>query len=417
MAIEDLKRVVDQLLNRVDAVRGRGEEATKQAMVLPIIEALGYDIWNPAEVCPEFEADTAVKKAGQKEKVDLAILQNGEPKIFFEVKSIDQELDGHHGQLKRYFTATTSVSLGILTNGLQYRFFTDTGDLNIQDDEPFFVADFQAVDQGLDVLARFDKSIFSGEAIRDFATELTYTEKIFNFLKREIDIRDNELSESFIRWILASDNMYDGRVTANVIDRFKPITKTALRKVVTGIVRRSVAAIDKGVSEPEEIPVKIDPIEIAQDDTLVVDNELSEDKTRGRSVVTTEEELAAFAILKNLFDESPFSKLTIFDPSAKKDVPIEISYKDTTVYFNVYFNKPSWWCLRLSLESKIKWIGFDLERDQIKDLLPPSYEGLSPISFAKFRVKLNKIEDLKGLELLIHAAFEKAIQSREECRS
>jgi len=36
-----------------------------------MLDALGYDIWNPCEVCPEYAADTAIKKAGQKEKVVL----------------------------------------------------------------------------------------------------------------------------------------------------------------------------------------------------------------------------------------------------------------------------------------------------------------------------------------------------------
>lgn len=37
------------------------EEATKNAMVLPFIHALGYDIFNPAEVVPEFAADIGTK--------------------------------------------------------------------------------------------------------------------------------------------------------------------------------------------------------------------------------------------------------------------------------------------------------------------------------------------------------------------
>ncbi|USE37724.1 hypothetical protein [Endozoicomonas sp. SCSIO W0465] len=63
------------VVERVDAVKGRGEEATKQAMILPIIEALGYDIWNPSEVCPEFEADTAIKKNGNYSALSKGILQ------------------------------------------------------------------------------------------------------------------------------------------------------------------------------------------------------------------------------------------------------------------------------------------------------------------------------------------------------
>src|SRR5438128_2356332 len=114
MTIQRIKETAERILNRVEAVTGRGEEATKQALVLPMIEALGYDIWHPAEVCPEYEADFAIKKAGQKEKVDYAIFINGVARIYIEVKQYKTNLNDHQGQLSRYFNATPTVSLGIL---------------------------------------------------------------------------------------------------------------------------------------------------------------------------------------------------------------------------------------------------------------------------------------------------------------
>ena len=105
MSFEKIKAVATQILNRVPAVRGKGEQATKQSLVLPMLDALGYDIWNPAEVCPEYDADFAIKKAGQKEKVDVAIFLLLLARIYIEIKSIDEILDGHEGQLARYFNA------------------------------------------------------------------------------------------------------------------------------------------------------------------------------------------------------------------------------------------------------------------------------------------------------------------------
>jgi predicted type IV restriction endonuclease len=413
MSMEKIETAIDNIMNRTEAVRGRGEEATKQAMILPMIEALGYDIWNPLEVCPEFEADTAIKKNGQKEKVDFAILFGGEPKIYIEAKPLGEDLDGHHGQLKRYFCATPSVSLGILTNGSQYRFFTDTGEINIQDDKPFFISDFDAVDRGTDVIARFQKGIFSGEAIREFATELTYTAKMVQFLKSELDVRDGELTEGFVRWVLAAPSMYEGRVTANVVERFKPIAKDALQKVVRTIVRRSVAAIDEGVSSPSnEVITQADAAELEQEDVI----EASDEASPRKGIVTTEEELEAFAIIKKQFDNSALANQTIYDPASRKDVPIEIGYKDTTAYFNIYFNKPSWWNLRLSLDSKIKWVGIDVDPIVGAELTPSNFEILKPQAMAQFRVKINTIEDLNALNQAFHASFEKTIQDRESIR-
>jgi hypothetical protein len=330
MSIERLQNATEKILSRREAVRGRGEEATKQAMILPMIEALGYDIWNPAEVHPEYDADVPTRRGGQKEKVDYAITIEGTPRIFIEAKAMDESLDGHYGQLKRYFGTVPSVSLAILTNGIEYRFFTDTGEQNILDDEPFFIARIDALDPGLEVLARFQKEVFSAEAIREYATELTYTAKIVELLRAEIDVRDGELSERFIRWILAADGMYDGRVNANVIERFRPIAKDALQRVLVGIVRRSVAAIDEGVSLPEQT-AKDAPEEITEEVlNQAQDEPVAEESSHRKGVVTTEEELEAFAIIKRLFDESSFAQREIFDPSTRQAVPIELGYKDTT---------------------------------------------------------------------------------------
>lgn len=196
-------------------MKGRGEEATKQSLVMPLIQALGYDIWNPIEVAPEHDADFAIKKLGQKEKVDIAIILASTPRIYFEVKAIEVPLDGHEGQLARYFNATTSVTLGVLTNGLEWRFFTDTGNPNIMDAQPFHTTRLDSPDQGLDVMLRFCREYFSPEAIRDYATELLYTSRIAAFLRNELDLRDKDLSEYFIRWILKSDGLYDGVVNCS----------------------------------------------------------------------------------------------------------------------------------------------------------------------------------------------------------
>ena len=194
-----------------------GVEATKQSLVLPLLDALGYDIWNPAEVCPEYEADFAIRKYGQKEKVDLALFLQDVPRIYVEVKSADEPLDGHEGQLSRYFNATPTGSLAVLTNGIEYRFHTDTAEANVMDPRPFHTARFDALDQGLEVLARFQKSVFSPEAIREYARERNDTARIVDFLRDKLDLRDRNPSEDLVRWILASASIYDRRVTVGVV--------------------------------------------------------------------------------------------------------------------------------------------------------------------------------------------------------
>jgi len=66
------------------------EEATKNALVLPFISALGYNVFDSREVTPELTADVGTKKG---EKVDYAILQDGQPILLFECKPAGTNLD------------------------------------------------------------------------------------------------------------------------------------------------------------------------------------------------------------------------------------------------------------------------------------------------------------------------------------
>lgn len=408
MSLERLKDRLEQIQNRIPMVKGRGEEATKQALILPLLDALGYDIWNPGEVCPEYEADFAIKKQGQKEKVDLAVLLQDAPRIYFEVKAIDVVLDGHEGQLARYFNSTKTVSLAILTNGVEYRFFTDSGEPNILDSRPFHTMRIDNIEQSLDVIARFHKTMFSPEAVRDFATEIQYTAKMVSSLRAELDLRNREPSDLFMRWLLSFEGMYDGRVTASVVERFRPIAKNALQMVIRDIVRRSVAAIDEGVLSPMS-PVVPDP-PAASAPVSTAPAEESENKSK---IVTTEAELASFQIVKDQFSTSALSHDTIFDATLQKKVPIELNYKDTTGYFGIYMNKPTWWVLRLYLDGKSPWVAFNIKPEKAAELLPPGFSLLPATQAAEVRVGVKGPNDLHALNRLIFAAMQQTVEDHK----
>src|SRR5690606_23193929 len=97
----DLNRHVEQVRARMQHCQG--EEAAKQALVVPLLHTLGYDVFDPREVRPEYVADFAVKKQGQFEKVDYALFMNGQPIAFVECKPVGAVLEDHDGQLSRYF--------------------------------------------------------------------------------------------------------------------------------------------------------------------------------------------------------------------------------------------------------------------------------------------------------------------------
>lgn len=426
MSIQKLTETSDKILTRLNAVAGRGEEATKQALVLPMLEALGYDIWNPLEVCPEYEADFAVKKSGQKEKVDYAILLDGVARIYIEVKPYKTDLTNHQGQLARYFNSTTTVSLGIITNGVEYRLYTDTGDPNIMDSEPFHIVNLEHHEQGLETFAKFQKAVFSPSATRDFASELQYTSKMVNFFRTELDIRELEPSDSLVRWVMSGPGMFDGRLTSNALDRFRPIVKTALQKVLREIVRRSVAALDEELLSPAhpntilaegQLTMPTTATTLNQQSTLDVSvntsgaNEIEKEASK---VVTTEAELECFSIIKKIFENHSVSRKLIIDPSTRKETPLEIGYKDTSYYFAVYLNKITWWIARIVIEGRKTWIGFDLDPTNARFITPPEYEVLEENSHSRFRVAINKPHDIEGLKELIVMACKQIVEKLKQ---
>lgn len=135
------------------------------------------------------------------------------------------------------------------------------------------------------------------------------------------------------RWVLGQDSIYDGRVMASIVDRFRPIVGNALRQVLREVVRRSVAAMDEGVSAPPAFtsPTPSEGVEV---------NEPTDTDVKGR-VVTTERELAALAHLRRVYETSPVYNGTLYDRSIGKEVPLDLQAKDTTVYYAICFNKPA----------------------------------------------------------------------------
>lgn len=130
----DFKDSIKQIPERIEKLKDSlpTEEATKNALILPFISALGYDVFNPLEVLPEMTCDIGTKKG---EKIDYAIFKDGKPVILIECKHWSQDLNLHDNQLLRYFTVSRA-RFGVLTNGIVYRFYTDLAESNIMDEKP-----------------------------------------------------------------------------------------------------------------------------------------------------------------------------------------------------------------------------------------------------------------------------------------
>ena len=293
------------------------EEATKTALVMPFFQLLGYDVFNPLEFSPEFIADVGIKKG---EKVDYAILQDNEPVILIECKSVNEKLDNHDSQLFRYF-GTTASKFGILTNGLEYRFYTDLDEQNKMDSTPFLQFNINELkDNHIVEIFKFTKENFEVSKISKTAYELKYVNSLKDYLNQQW----NEPSEAFIKYLL--NEIYDGVKTKQVIERFTPIVKKTFRIFITDQVNSKLsAALNTTVNDKHD------------------DHEVDEVIIEDDGIVTTPEELEAYAITKVLLND-------VVDNN-------RIFYRDNQTYFNILLDDNiRKWIVRIYLNRSKKYI-------------------------------------------------------------
>ena len=154
---------IEALANRASELKEyiASEEGSKTSLVLPMLSALGYDIFNPKQIMAELTADVGIKRG---EKVDYAIMASGKPKLIIECKKVGASLGPEaHSQLFRYFTSLR-VRFGVLTDGIIYRFYTDIDAANIMDSRPFFEFNLLAYTHAdLEFLWKFRKGCLVGE--------------------------------------------------------------------------------------------------------------------------------------------------------------------------------------------------------------------------------------------------------------
>ena len=262
------------------------EEATKTALIMPFIhQVLGYDIFNPSEVIPEFTADVGVKKG---EKIDYAIVDNNEIAILIEAKKIGEDLNEQHAsQLFRYF-GTTTAKIAILTNGRFYRFYTDLDAPNKMDSKPFLELDMLDIDAHvIPEIKKLTKANFDVDSVVNAAGEL----KSLSQLKHLIERQTKEPDEDFVRFCII--NVYGGVVTQKIRDQFTPLIKKALAQFIDDRVNsrlKSALSQQSTESTPEPEDPTVNPEEQDKD-----------------GIITTEEEIEGFNIVKAIIRKKLFS--------------------------------------------------------------------------------------------------------------
>lgn len=340
----DFKDQIKQLSERVVKLKEniQTEEATKTAFIMPMIQVLGYDVFDPTEVVPEFTCDLGIKKG---EKIDYAIHKDGQPIVLIECKHWKEDLNTHNGQLFRYFHVS-NARFGILTNGIVYRFYTDLVEKNKMDEKPFFEFNMEKYRESqVEKLREFHKSYFDIETILNTASELKYTNEIRNAIVKEV----NEPNDEFVKYFARP--VYPGRFSDPILEQFRAIVKQAFAQYANDYMNerlKSAIGADTVVEARAELKSESAPAPLPEEPTCECENK----------IVTTEDEIQGFYIVRSIL-------------YGEIDDISRVVHRDTQSYFGILLDdnnrKP---ICRLHFNTGKKYLEtFDTEKNGTKHLL------------------------------------------------
>lgn len=298
----DFKDQIKQLAERAEKLKDslQTEEATKNALIMPFLQAMGYDVFNPLEVLPEFTCDIGTKKG---EKIDYAIFRDNQPIILVECKHWKQDLTLYDNQLLRYFHVS-NAKFGLLTNGVVYKFYTDLETPNKMDEKPFLEINlFDLKNSTIEELKKFHKTYFDVENILSSASELKYTSQLKTVINNEFANPSPEFVKLFAKQV------YDGVITPKLLEQFTSLVKRSISGLISDTISDRLKTALKTETSQEEVVV------------LQEDNQTDSDKS---GIVTTDEELEGFMLVKAILRE-------VTDVS-------RVAYRDAQTYFAVLFD-------------------------------------------------------------------------------
>lgn len=279
--IEQLQALATKIPKLCDHLQT--EEATKNALVMPFINILGYDIFDPTEVVPEFTADVGIKRG---EKVDYAIKKDDKIILLFECKKCNTNLDeAHASQLFRYFTVT-DARVAILTDGIVYRFYTDLESPNKMDTKPFMEFNMLDIQEPLVIeLKKLSKPAFNVEEILSAAGELKYTREIKRIMAEQLASPSDEIVRFFAK------QLHSGALTQAILIRFTEITRRGLHQFINEQINERLRTALNGA-----IPAATPLVEHSTQQS-------PETSAKDALVVTTTEESEGFLIIRAILRE------------------------------------------------------------------------------------------------------------------
>ena len=369
------------------------EETAKMSLVVPFIRLLGYDPNSPREVRLEYTAEfTQGDGKRLQDRMDFAIFDKSGSKslMVIETKPLNTDLKSKSPKLARYIAQLPDLHFGILTNGCSYQFYGDLESPNIMDSEPFFT--FSLDDSKNDwnmvasFLTKFSRDAFNAETLVTDAENSRYRQSMVE--KLVCVLRTPSKDENFIKWL--ASGIYPGKRTAAVMARMGELAQEAIEPALLRVMgdefveqlKERIHAVQK--KQPENLEPQNDTINKKMVEICASDSQQKEKK----EIVTTEEELRFYEVVKRIVEESEF------------DVQ-KLLYKDTVNYFNVSYEKPTKWFLRFFSDQKRKNIVTMVGLEKAREIAREFEVEEAPKVFGTSRIYIEQAEDIGNMKDLV----------------
>jgi hypothetical protein len=225
------------------------EAQTRTYLIEPMCEMIGYSRIDDKDMLTEINAGWGQKN----DKADLGLIIKGKkPEIIIECKKLGKKLtDKEASQLNSYFSNTDGSKIGILTNGLEWRFYTEYQEKNKLHHNPFLTIDFTEIDDSkIEQFAQFHKSATDIDIIVGEAQDTFFLEGFNDALSEEL----LNPSDDFIKAIFA--RMPGKRMNDAIKDKLRfLINSNSIQQVLPRLIEEESKSGNVVITTGEELQI------------------------------------------------------------------------------------------------------------------------------------------------------------------
>lgn len=407
MDAKALRKLAANLADNRDFISN--EETTKQSLIIPFIRLLGFDPANPREVRLEYSGEfTAHDGKRLPDRMDFAIFDSTgtKPRFVIEAKALGTNVSEKSPQLARYVSQMVGLRFGIISDGCDYLFYGDLDEKNRMDSEPFF--QFGLDDPKLDFdevaafLGNFSREKFEAERLISEAEDSRYRQGMVEKLVAAL----REPDDDFVRWL--ADGVYKGVKTKAVMARLTGITRDSVQPAIMRVINEDFLnklrdqMLDVQENRGDAAPGSDEDVDGAPAQDSAADESTPAPKPIKKEIETSEDELAFFNKVSEVLDHAHLEGVDV----------AKIRFKDTVNYFNVSYDRPTWWFLRYFADSRKKNFTTMVPVEVARELAPSFQVDSAPPVFGASRVYLNSPDQLWALKDLLARSLTMLLASK-----